>query len=491
MNILMLNPPFLPRFSRSQRSPAVTKSGTLYYPIWLAYATGVLEEAGLEVRLVDAPAGGFDLARVLQLAEEFRPELVVIDTSTPSIYNDLQVAERIRDTLPDCVTVLVGPHVSALPEETLRLSPSIDAVARGEYDYILLDLARTLKGGRDWRRVEGLSFWRAGDVSHNPDRPPIRDLDAIPFVSGVYRRHLDIADYFYAMSQYPVVTIVSGRGCPYRCTFCLFPQVLHTQGYRRRSVENVVAEFEYIQEELPQVREVFIEDDTFTVDRQRCQALSQLLIERGVRLAWTANSRSDVDYETLRVMREAGCRSLCVGFESGDQAILDRIHKRITLEEMRGFMVNARRAGILVHGCFMVGNPGETRETMARTLEFAKELNPDTAQFFPLMVYPGTKAYEWAREEGYLTTEDYSQWLTPEGMHNTVISLPDLSAEEMVAFCDHARCSFYLRPRYMLTKLGQILVHPTEAKRTLKSLKIFLPYLLGGWLHIGDEWNRG
>ncbi len=512
MRILTLNPPYLARYSRGQRSPAVTKGGTLYYPIWLAYATGVLEQAGHQVRLVDAPAAGLDLADIVRLVRDFQPELVAIETSTPSIYNDVQVGEALKSVLPDCFVVLVGTHVSALPEETLLLSPAIDAVARREYDYTLRDLAAALEAGHDLTTVSGLSYRHARpqhdytprdlaaaakdkpnhpksairhlpsairhpQVVHNPDRPLIQDLDALPFVSQVYARHLHIPDYFYAMARHPVVTIITGRGCPYRCTYCLFPQTLQMRGYRRRSVENVAAEFEWIQEHLPQVRDIFIEDDTFTVNRQRCRALCQALINRGLKLTWTANARADVDYETLRLMRAAGCRSLCVGFESGDQSILDNMEKSITVEQMRAFMADARRAGILVHGCFMVGNPGETRETVKRTLTFAKELNPDTAQFFPLMVYPGTAAYEWARANGYLTTQDFSRWLTPAGMHNTVVSYPWLTAGEMVAFCDYARRSFYLRPRYIVTKLAQMLTRPGEAGRTVRSLRTFAPYL--------------
>ena len=478
MNVLMLNPPFLPRFSRSQRSPAVTKGGTLYYPIWLAYATGALEEAGHDVKLLDAPAAGHDLGYVLEVARGFRPGLVAIDTSTPSIYNDIRVAEAIKEAMPESFIILVGTHVSALPEESLSLSPEIAAVARHEYDYTLCDLTLALASGRDLALVEGISFRQDGKIVHNPDRPLIQDLDAIPFVSAAYKRHLRVEDYFYAMSRHPVVTIISGRGCPYQCTYCVIPQVLQMRGYRRRSVENVAAEFEYIQEKLPQVQEVFIEDDTLTVNRQRCRELSRQLIEWGVKLSWTANARADVDYETLRLMKEAGCRSLCVGFESGDQTILDNIGKKISIERMRQFMADARRAGLLVHGCFMVGNPGETRETMMKTLNFAEELNPDTAQFFPIMVYPGTIAYDWAKEQGYLTTTDYSQWLTAEGLHNTVVSRPDLTSQELVDFCDYARRAFYLRSSYIMGKLRQILLHPAEAKRTFKSLKSFLPYLL-------------
>jgi len=166
--------------------------------------------------------------------------------------------------------------------------------------------------------------------------------------------------------------------------------------------------------------------------------------------------------------------------ESGDQRILDNINKALRLEQVEQFVENARRAGILIHACFIVGNHGETPETMERTLAFAKRLRPDTAQFFPLMVYPGTKAYTWALENDYLTTRDFSEWLTPEGLHNCVVSTPELSSADLVAFCDQARRSFYLRPSYVLAKVGQVLAHPTEAKRILKASRTFFRYLFKG-----------
>jgi len=484
----MLNPPFLRKFSRPQRSPAVTKSGTLYYPIWLAYATGVLEKEGFNVQLIDAPADGYDVEYVLKRAEEFNPALVVIDTSTPSIYNDVEVGGKIKDIQPNAYVVLVGTHVSALPEESLQLSSKIDAIARHEYDYTIRDLAYAVASGASLCGVEGLSYKDNGKIIHNSNRPYIQNLDEMPFASEVIKRHLKIENYFNPNALYPAVTIITGRGCPNRCIFCVFPQTLHGRGYRRRSAENVANEFEYIESNFPNAKAVFIEDDTLTANRKRCRRISNLLIDKGIKISWTANARADVDYETLKIMKESGCRTLCVGFESGDQEILDRMRKGLTLSKARQFMENARKAGILVHGCFMVGNPGETRKTMLKTLNFAKELNPDTAQFYPVMVYPGTEAYEWAKENGYLTTHDYSQWITPEGLHNCVISLPGLSKEELVRFCDDARRSFYLRFGYLVKKLWQA-THSEERRRIFKSAKVFIKHLMKGSISSSNDIN--
>ncbi len=484
MNIYILNPPFHKKFSRSQRSPAVIKSGVIYYPIWLAYATGVLEKAGFHVRLVDAPARGYDLGEVLQQIDDFKPKLVVLDTSTASIENDLGVADSIHARIPDALIALVGTHVTALPDEVLNSSISVNIVGRGEYDYTLRDIAECIEGSCDFSTVEGISFRTSdGSIVHNPLRAFIKNLDELPFVSEVYKRHLIIEDYFYSITRYPEVAILTGRGCPYECSYCLWPQTLTGHGYRKRSIENVVDEFEYISRELPQVAEVFLEDDTLTVDQKRSVSLSQELIRRGNHLPFTANSRADVSYQTLKSLKEAGLRLVCVGFESGDQELLNTIHKKITLEQFYQFRKAATQARVLVHGCFMAGNPGETLQSLDKTLQLAKKLNPDTAQFLPIMVYPGTEAYDWAIKNGRLNTTRFRDWLTPDGLHNSIVTHPGLTSEDIVKWCDHARRSFYMRPIYIFNKLIEIVSHPAESYRIIKSAQSLFRYLFRPSIH--------
>ncbi|MBI3378244.1 MAG: radical SAM protein [Nitrospirae bacterium] len=480
MKILLLNPPFLKKFSRPQRSPAVTKSGTLYFPMWLAYAAGVLMENGFEVELIDAPADDYSMEDVAEKAKKLQPDIIVIDTSTPSIYNDTSIAGKLKEICPSSFIALVGTHVSALPEETLNLNNKIDAIARHEYDYTLLDLAKTLEKGGDLNNVKGISFRSGKGITHIPDRSYIENLDELPFVSRVYKKFLKIENYFNPNALYPMVTITTSRGCPFKCTFCVYPQTLMGSGFRTRSVTNVVDEIEYIVENFPQTKAIFFEDDTLTVNKNRCIELSERIIKKKIKISWTANARVGLDFETMKIMKEAGCRSFCVGFESGSQMILDNMKKNIKREKMFEFMKNAKKAGILIHGCFMAGLPGETKETMKQTLDLAKRLNPDTMQFYPVMVYPGTEAYHWYKDRGYLITEDFSKWLTPGGLHNTVIKTQELSPGEMVKFCDDARRKFYLRPAYLFYKIRQMVFSPREIRRTLKSAKTFLKYLFRG-----------
>jgi len=479
MKILMLNPPFTPRYSRNSRSPATTRAGTIYYPIWLAYATGILDKEGFDVKLIDAPASGLNLKEVLKITKKFNPDLTVIDTSTPSIFNDVKVAEAIKDVTKKFI-ILVGTHPSALPEQTLRMSKKIDAVGRREYDYTIRELVHALEKRKDLKSVSGVSYRKGSKIIHNPDRPPIEDLNKIPFVTSVYRKHLNIKEYFFSSAKYPMVMIMTGRGCPFRCFFCNWPQIFLGRKYRLRSLENVVKEFEYVIKNLPEVKEIGIEDDTFSADLKRAREICKLLINKGInkKIQWWVNTRVNLDFKTMKLMKEAGCRLIIPGYESGVQEILNNANKGITIGQSIKFTKDANRAGLLIHGCFIFGLPGETKETIRKTLEFAKKLDIDDAQFFPLMPYPGTEAYEWANKNGYLTTENFSEWLTPEGHHRTVISLPGLTKEEIVEECRKARKEFYLRTKYILYKLKQSLLSFEEAKRNFKAICTFYRHII-------------
>jgi radical SAM superfamily enzyme YgiQ (UPF0313 family) len=477
MKILILNPPFLPYFSRNSRSPAVTKGGTIYYPIWLSYATGVLDEEDFDIKFIDAPAKGLDLKEVVEIAKEFNPQLIVSDTSTPSIKNDVKVAEKLKEET-DAFVVLVGTHVSALPDEVMK-SSKVDGIARKEYDYTLRDLAHTLEKNGDLSKVKGLTFREDKKIIHNPDRPYIQNLDELPFVSSVYKKYLNIEDYFYSSANHPMVMMMTGRGCPFKCYFCNWPQVFLGRRYRLRSAEDVVAEFEYILENIPEVREIGIEDDTLTADIERARKICKLLIEKGIneKINWWANVRVNLDLETMKLMKKAGCRLIIPGYESGVQEILNNSNKGITLKQSREFAKNAKKAGLMVHGCFILGLPGETEETIKQTIEFAKELDPDDAQFFPLIPYPATEAYEWAKKKGYLTTEDFSNWNTQEGWHGCVISTFELTNEELLEWTHKAKMKFYLRPRFFVKAFKRALSSWDETKRTIKASRVFFRYI--------------
>ncbi len=477
MKILLINPPFLDKYSKSSRSPAVTKSGTIYFPLWLSYAAGILDKAGHQLKIIDAPAKCLSTAQTLEMVNEFDPEFVVLDTSTPSIDSDLAFAKELKGSIPNCKISLVGTHASVFAEEILRNNSFIDFIARHEYDYTLRELAEKMTNPDLYSSIDGISYVANNQVLHNPDRAYIHNLDELPFVSGVYKKYLDIKDYFYAHVSYPTVSIFSSRGCPSKCFYCMYSQVMFGKNYRKRSAQNLYEECIYIKKNFPEVKEILIDDDNFAVDQENVIEFCNRLIGNKIDLKWTVQVRVTLKYETMVLMKKAGCKLLVTGFESGNQQILDNMHKGITLEQSLIFNANAQKAGIRVHGCFMVGNPGETKTTMQETLDFAKKLNLDTVQFFPLMVYPGTEAYEWAKNNNYIKASNFRDWLKDDGMHNCVLSTDKLTSEELVAFCNVARKKFYLRPSYIFMKACQCLTSKDDAVRTLKAFGTFWKYL--------------
>lgn len=494
MKILCLNPPFKTeygRFSRTSRSPAITKSGTIYYPIWLCYAAGVLEDAGYEVKVIDSCAYGYDLEATLRIVAEFKPEMVVIDTSTPSVYSDVKACDGVKGIRPECFVVLMGTHPTALPEETLQLSDSIDAIAVGEADYTLKELSQKLSLA-DMHKVQtdvsyrenilsgidGLAYRAGNRICVNKRRELIKDLDALPFVSRVYKKHLDARRYFFAASDYPEVQIMTARGCIAKCTFCVYPQTIHGLKYRMRSPKSIADEFQWITENMPEIREIGIEDDTFTGSEKRVVDFCKEIIERGIKIKWYCNVRVGLKYETMEWMRKANCVLLTVGYESANKDILKNIEKRITPDMIQEFSKNTRKAGLLVHGCFMAGNRGETRDTLEESLRMALRMMDDTMQFFPLMVYPGTQDYEWAKREDLLTIKDFSDYVTADGCHNSVLRMPDMNSDEIRQWCDYARRKYYLRPKYIAYKLIQQFKCPSEIRRTFKAAKRFVKFLI-------------
>jgi radical SAM superfamily enzyme YgiQ (UPF0313 family) len=477
MKILFLNPPFLPHYSRSQRSPAVTKSGTLYFPIWLAYAAGLLEKNGFKIKLLDCPAENINHKEALRIIKEFSPKLIVLDTSTPSIYNDITIGEEIKNRL-ECFVLLVGSHVSTLSEETLKLIKSIDAIAKGEYDFTVLEIAKEIKNKNlNLEKIHGISYKKDGRIIHNQQREYIKDLDQLPMVSAIYKKHLNIRNYFFAASLYPEVQILTSRGCPFHCFFCNWPQTFQGRTYRTRSPNNVVDEFIYIKKHIPEAKGVVIEDDTFSVDKNRVHQICHLLIEKKVKLKWNANVRTDLDFFTMKLMKEAGCYLLIVGIESTDQGILDGMNKGLKAENIQTFFDNTKRLGLLVHAAFMAGNPGETILSLKNNLRIAKKLLPDTIQFFPLMPYPGTAAYEWAKKNGYLKINSFRDYLNSDGLHNCVIELPGLSSNDIIKWCNKSRNEYYLSPKYLISKFHKIIFKPRELIRTYKAFLNFKKHL--------------
>ena len=477
MKILLLNPPYKFKISRASRWPEHTKSGTLYYPIWLAYAAGVLLKKGHKVVLLDAIAKGLGFEETLIKINEFKPDLLIIESTTPTIYRDVQFIDEVKKRLPQTKILLTGTHPSALPDQTFAMSNSIDFIARHEYDYTVMDLVNVIENKKDLRKVLGLSYKEYGTVYHNPNRPLIESLDDLPFVSKVYKKFLNVKDYRYALARHPMIQIMSSRGCPNMCTFCNLPQTFMGRAFRARSPENFVDELEWITKNMPEIKEIFIEDDTFTVDKERVLRICDLIGKRNLNIVWSINARADIPFEVLKRMKETGCRMLIVGYESGSDEILKNIKKGLTTKLAERFTKNAKRAGLKIFGCFMIGLPGETKDTIKQTFQFAKKLNPDMVFFQQAVPFPGTEFYEWAKKNGYLVTEDYIKWLDKNGRLDFLISYPELSNKEIAELREKLMLKFYLDPKHMLYTFGRNL-HPSEMARIIRYAKDYISFLV-------------
>lgn len=474
MRVAFLNSMFGADFTKSARWFARSRGRVQRHPDYLCTAAAVVEAEGHEVYFLDAQAKNMPIEDVLPRLRTFAPDLIVHQASTPSIDSDIATAAACKDGT-GALNVFVGPHVTAEPEDTLqRANGAVDVVALGEYDYTL----RALANGTPLETCEGVARMEGGEFVRNAARPFIEDLDALPFPAW---RHIDINDYRDAGKLFPFLTLISGRGCLGRCTFCQLPQVMTGHAYRARSVENVVDEIEYDKRLFPDLREIMFEDDTLTMrtSRERLVAFCEEMLRRHAGISWSANARVDMsDLDVLRLMKRAGCRMLCVGFEFGDQEILDRVRKGTTVEMMHEFAENARKAGIRVHGCFMIGGPGETRETARKTIELATQLKIDTAQFSGVVAYPGTAFYEWAKQEGLLIPDDWRGWVDENYEQVTTQSLPDLSVDEINDLIDEGLRKFYLRPAQMF-RMAANMRSLADARAKLHGLRSFVGYFSG------------
>jgi len=493
MKVLFLNPPFKTeygKYSRTSRSPAITKSGTVYYPIWLAYAAGATEKAGHEIRLVDSCSDLLNFEETIKVLNGFIPGLIVLDTSTPSILNDIEIARKLKSHFEGVVVAMMGTHPTVLDEETLTTAGgAVDIIIRGEADETAVCLANALEGvnvksvnqlQERLQDILGISYYLEDSFYKNEARPQIEDLDSLPFVSEVYKKHLKVANYFFAPSDYPEIQIMSARGCTHKCTFCVYPHAIHNLKYRMRSAKNIADEFDWIAANMPEVKEVGIEDDTFAGSVKRVHEFCEEKIRRGNTVKWYTNVRATLKYETIALMKKANCVLLTVGYESANQGVLGKMKKLMDASSIKNFSMDAKKAGVLVHSCFMVGNQGDTKETLQESLDLALQLEDDTMQFFPLIVYPGTPDYVWAKENNLITVNTYDEWVTEEGLHNSVVRMPDMSCKEILDWCDAARRKFYLRPKYLKYKLVQTIFVPSELVRNLKAARRFVRFLVFG-----------
>jgi hopanoid biosynthesis associated radical SAM protein HpnJ len=462
LKTLFLNPPSFENFDggAGSRWPATREIESFWYPVWLAYPTGMLEGA----RLLDAPSHHVSGDETIDIAKDY--DFLVLFTSTPGFPGDILLARAIKQANPKIKIAFVGPHVTVLPEKSLRDCPEIDFICRKEFDYSVVDYAK----GKPLAEIPGVSFLQDGKVVHNPDAPQIQDLDALPHVTAVYKRDLDVKNYNVPFLLHPYVSLYTTRGCPAQCTFCLWPQTLSGHPWRKRSTDDVAAEMAKAKQLWPDVKEFFFDDDTFNIQKARTIELCAKLKPLG--MTWSCTSRVTTDFETLKAMKEAGCRLLIVGYESGDQQILKNIKKGATVERARQFTKDCHKLGLVVHGDFILGLPGETHATINNTIAFAKELDVETIQVSVAHAYPGTELYDQVVKNGNIVGDNK---MVDEGGHQLAqIQYPGLPADDIMSSVHRFYDEYYFRPKAIYRILRKAMFDSNDRKRLYKEAKSFL-----------------
>ena len=469
MRTLFLNPPSFAGFDggAGARYQAKREIRSYWYPTWLAQPAALVPDS----LLVDAPPAGKTLADVVPLAAG--RDLAILYTSSPTFAGDVKAAEALKAANQSLMIGLAGPKVAVEPGPSLLASPAIDFVAREEFDFTIAEVAE----GRPLADVAGLSYrGRDGQPVHNPDRPVLEDMDRLPSVLPVYKRDLRIEDYFIGYLEHPYVSLYTGRGCRSRCTFCLWPQTVGGHMYRTRSVSSVLTEAALAKELFPRMKELFFDDDTLTDDRQRTEEIARGLGRLGV--TWSCNAKANVPRETLQVMRDNGLRLLLVGYESGNQQILINIKKGLRVERAKRFAADCRDLGITVHGTFIVGLPGETRETIQETIRFAREVNPHTIQVSVAAPYPGTELYRQAIQNGWLPEDDEGATLVSgNGTQLAALTYPNLGHTEMLDSVDALYKRFYFRASKIAEMSAEMVRSPQMAARRLREGREFVQFL--------------
>lgn len=440
-HVLLLSPPFVPYYMRNARCDFVSLSKSQWFPLWLGYLGAFLEGKGYKVTLVDAPAYELDHAQTEAQVVAAKPDFLVIYPGRLSEDNDVAFADKLVERL-GVPAVFVGPYCSIAPERFLEKSRLVNLAVSGEFEYPVWELLKEISPGD----IANLHYKGDGAIHSNPQRPYLSgaQLDDIPFVSEFFHTHLDFKRYSTPSELNPFVDILAGRGCAWgHCIYCLWVHsFIKGCAYNARSAGNVADELRVIAQKMPWIRSVMIQDDTIT--DQRGKDLAQAFLDVGNTLPWSCYARADLSYETMVMMKKAGCRNLHVGFESADPGILKTIKKGLTVERMTRFAADSKRAGLRLHGDFALGFPGESRQTAESTIDWACRMRPHTAQFQLMIPFPGTPFHDQLSQKGWIK----------DGCAN----YPQMSAGELERLAKKAYRRYYLSSWFV----WQIMKHPVE-----------------------------
>ncbi len=443
MRTLIINPPSWRGHKFIREGRCEQRQSSFQYmmvPISLPSIAAVLIKNGIKVKILDLNIKNMTLQEIKEEIKEFNPKLIIFNYSTATYHGDKEFTKAVRIFHKAHFTA-IGVHITTLPEEVL-CETVLDSVVRREPEITCLKLAQAIEKNKDLKKVLGISYKKNNMIIHNKDRPFIKNLDKLPFPA---RNLLENEKYTLPFYNRPYTLLVTSRGCPHNCSFCT-AKLYYGERLRQRSAKNIVDEMEEIKNKY-NIHYITMWSDTFTLDRKFVMDLCEEILKRKLIIKWMCNSRVDtVDEEMLKAMKKAGCIGIAFGVESGVQEILDKAGKKTTLKEIEKAFKLMKKVGIESLAHFIFGLPGETTKTIKKTVKFAKKLDPDYAQFYCAIPFPGTDFYKQAVNNNWLTTNDWSKY----EINQAIINTPSLSIEELKRARKKAYQSFYLRPTYIL-----------------------------------------
>jgi len=415
--------PFLTKLSKGQKIPDYVP-----FPFFLAYTAALLKKENIEVRLIDAIPLGLNESEFLKQIENFSPNLIIQETSTPSIKYDIEIAKKIKENGLSKRIALSGPHVSIYKSDFLKENQFIDYLLIGEYELTALELSKRLKEDKNLEDVKGLIYSKNSEIFENEPRELLADLDTLPYPSRELLPMVHYRDYFCDIPQ-PTAQIWASRGCPFGCIFCLWPEVIYgSRKYRVRDPKLVAEEMKHIVDHY-NPGSIFFDDDTFNIGKERMLKLCSEIIKQDIKKPWAVMARPDTsDEETLRALKDAGMCAIKYGIESGDQEILEESGKSLNLDKAEETIMITKNLDIKTHLTFTIGLLGETEESVKTTLDFALRMNPDSAQFSICTPFPGTKYFNHAVENNFLSFKDFSDF---DGAGKAVIRTESLLSEDL------------------------------------------------------------
>ncbi|MEA3378606.1 MAG: radical SAM protein [Nanoarchaeota archaeon] len=464
MKVLFLHPPWPGRGYglRSQnRWPRKRGDKTNRYPVLLCSCATYVRDNGNEVKYIDAVIQDLNLTKTIKEIQKFSPDLIFIESATPTFPYDKRVISILKNKFPKTKIIMAGYHVTAYPEKSIKDS-KIDIIIKGEMDQTTLNLINALKKNEPLENIKGICFQKNGVIINNEDAGLIPDLNKLPFPD----RDLIPHQWYFEgyVTDKPFTFVMGSRGCPQRCTYCLWPTVYFKNKLRLRSIKNLVDEVEWLINKYG-MKEIFFDDDTLNVTKARVKDLAQEIINRKLKIKWSCSMRMDkIDQEMLDLAKKSGCKLICYGAESASQETLNKIRKDLTIRQIKDCMKMTKKAGIISHVNFMIGFPWETKKDINRTINFAIELNPDSVQFSLCYPHPGSPMY-WDALENDLFYDDVKENWEMFGIMTQPLLKTKVEKEFLLNAVSKAHSKFFLRPSYIFRQILKSLSSYSEFKR--------------------------